>query len=144
MRDARAPDLAAIVELLADDELGRSREAPGDPGYERAFAAIDGDGRHRLIVAVLDDEIVGTFQLSFLPNMSHRGSERAMIEGVRVAAPHRRAGIGRQMMEWAVDESRRRGCAMVQLTSNATRADAHVFYESLGFQQTHVGMKLVL
>ena len=41
-----------------------------------------------------------------------------------------------------VDESRRQGCQLVQLTSDNTRTDAHRFYERLGFTASHVGFKL--
>lgn len=48
------------------------------------------------------------------------------------------------MVEWAIEEARRRGCRLVQLTTNREREDARRFYERLGFQPTHIGMKLVL
>ena len=95
-------------------------------------------------MADLDGEVVGTMQLTFMPSLSRRGGERAEIEAVRVAASQRGAGLGRRMIGWAVDEARARGCALVQLTTDKRRADAHRFYESLGFTATHEGMKLTL
>jgi GNAT superfamily N-acetyltransferase len=147
-RDATAGDVPAIVAMYADDPLGVTREDPSDPlptSYWSAFEAIDADPRHRLVVAEDEDgEIVATVQLSFLPYLTHRGSERAQIEAVRVAADRRGQGLGRLVFEWAIEQARAAGCGMVQLTTNTERADAQRFYGSLGFVASHVGMKLDL
>ena len=144
IRRARLTDVEHIVAMLADDPLGATREKPGDPGYATAFAEIDGDPRQYLAVAELDGEVVGTLQLTFIPGLSRAGSTRALIESVRVRADQRGNGLGRQMIEWCVAEARRRGCVLVQLTTDASRVDAHRFYERLGFVPSHVGMKLAL
>ena len=147
IRDARADDLPAVVALYADDPLGATREQPALPlaeGYTRAFAEIDADPRHRLVVVEDDGAVVGTLQLSFLPHLVRQGTERAQIEAVRVASTHRGSGLGRELIGWAVERARERGCGLVQLTTDATRPDAHRFYESLGFRASHVGMKLTL
>ena len=90
------------------------------------------------------DDVVGTLQLSFLPGLSRRGELRAQIEGVRVRADHRGAGVGEALIRWALAEARRRGCGLVQLTTDRSRRDAHRFYERLGFVASHVGFKLAL
>ena len=87
---------------------------------------------------------MGTFQLSFLPGLARRGALRAQIEAVRVRADHRGRGLGAAMIGWAIEEARRRGCALVQLTTDKARADAHRFYEGLGFVASHEGLKLPL
>ncbi len=137
----------AIVLLIADDGLGRGREdvaEPLNPRYAAAFRAVDADPNQLLVVAERDGTIVGTFQLSFVPGVSRLGSWRGQIEAVRVAASARGTGLGGQMMEWAVEECRRRGCSLVQLTSDKVRADAHAFYKRLGFEASHEGFKLIL
>lgn len=144
IRRARAQDVADIVAMLADDPLGARRENPGDPRYAEAFASVDADPRQLLAVADLDGAVVGTLQLTFIPGLSRIGATRAQIEAVRVRADQRGAGLGQRLIRWAIDEARRRGCAMVQLTTDASRTDAHRFYERLGFTSTHVGMKLTL
>jgi GNAT superfamily N-acetyltransferase len=143
IRRATASDVPAIVAMLADDPLGATRESPGDPGYAAAFAEIDADPRQYLAVAVAGASVVGTLQLTFIPGLSRRGATRALIEAVRVRADQRGSGLGRRLAEWAIETSRARGAALVQLTTDASRADAHRFYERLGFQATHVGMKLI-
>jgi GNAT superfamily N-acetyltransferase len=151
LRPALRADLPAIVGLLADDSLGAAREIGEDLApYEKAFEAIDADPSQLLMVGerVPDGEasgpVVATFQLSFLPGISRRGSWRAQIEGVRVAGSLRGQGIGNLMMQWAIQESKNRGCTMMQLTTHKTRKDAHRFYERLGFDASHEGMKLTL
>ncbi|WP_444960951.1 GNAT family N-acetyltransferase [Nocardiopsis sp. M1B1] len=139
---ARAEDVAAIVAMLADDELGSRREDPGDPApYLAAFRVIDADPHQFLAVARLGGRVVGTLQLTFLPGLSHRGATRAQVEAVRVHSDERGGGLGTGLLVWAEEEARRRGAAMLQLTSDASRGDAHRFYERLGYTASHVGFK---
>jgi GNAT superfamily N-acetyltransferase len=145
VRRALASDVPAIVALLADDPLGATRERdPHDAAYQRAFAEVDADPAQLLVVAEQDGEVVGTLQLTVLPGLSHAGARRAQVEAVRVAAHRRGEGLGAALLRWAADEARHRGCAVVQLTSNASRADARRFYERLGFVASHTGFKLPL
>ncbi|AZM47220.1 GNAT family N-acetyltransferase [Streptomyces sp. WAC 06738] len=145
IRRATAADVPAIVAMLADDPLGATRETPDDPApYEDAFVRIDADPGQHLVVAERDGRVVGTVQLTVIPGLSRRGATRALIEAVRVHREERGGGLGTQLIEWAVEEARRRGCAVVQLTSDATRTDAHRFYERLGFAASHVGFKRML
>jgi GNAT superfamily N-acetyltransferase len=88
--------------------------------------------------------VVGTFQLSFIPGVSRLGSWRGQIEALRVAASERGSGLGGEMMDWAIAECRRKGCRLVQLTSDTARTDAHRFYDHLGFKASHLGYKLTL
>ena len=147
VRPAKIGDLAAIVDLLADDELGRTREAPGRPlaeCYLDAFAEIQRDGNAELVVLERAGEIIGTLQLNFLRGLGLQGARRAQIEAVRIKSLERGKGHGEYFIRWAIDRARAEGCGVVQLTTNYTRKDAHRFYERLGFQATHAGMKLAL
>jgi GNAT superfamily N-acetyltransferase len=146
-RRAASGDLEAIVGLLADDPIGSAREsagAPLDPSYQAAFAAIERDPNQLLTVADRDGRVIGVLQLSFIPGLARRGTWRGQIEGVRIVGAERGAGTGRAMLMWAIEECRKRGCGLVQLTSDKRRPDAHRFYEALGFQATHEGYKLAL
>jgi GNAT superfamily N-acetyltransferase len=146
IRPARREDLPRIVELLADDDLGRGREHPTEDLslYAEAFLDIDEDPRNELIVVEAAGEVIATLQLTFIPSLTHTGGERAQVEGVRVAAGSRSTGVGRQLLEWAISRAERRGCKTVQLTTDKRRAVARRFYEALGFGATHEGMKLKL
>jgi len=146
-REATRDDVTRIVAMLADDVLGAQREDYADPlpaCYYDAFEAVDRDPNQELVVAEVDGRVVGTVQLTFLPGLSHRGAWRGQIEAVRVDASMRGAGLGARLLEWSIERARARGCRMVQLTSDKTRADAIRFYERLGFRATHEGMKLRL
>jgi GNAT superfamily N-acetyltransferase len=144
LRRAVPDDLPEVVALLAADQLGVHREAADDlQPYRAAFDAITADPAH-LLVVVEAGRVVGTMQLSFIPGLARRGAWRAQIEAVRVRENVRNRGVGARMIGWAIDESRRRGCALVQLTTDKRRLDAHRFYERLGFVASHEGMKLAL
>lgn len=147
MRRATPDDLPAIVTLLADDAIGGTRENPGpplDPRYADAFAAISRDPNQLLAVADDGGTVVGCLQLTFIPGLPRLGAWRGQIEGVRVASSRRGSGLGSAMIRWAVGECCRRGCGLVQLTTDKARADAARFYEALGFVASHQGMKLTL
>lgn len=143
-RRATAGDVPAIVALLADDLLGAAREKPGDPAYDAAFAAIDADPNQLLVVVEQAGVVVGCLQITFIPGLSHRCLWRGQIESVRIAASERGSGLGRRVFAWAIEQCRARGCGLVQLTTDKTRADARRFYEALGFVASHEGMKLRL
>ncbi len=146
-RKAKASDLPAIVAMLADDPLGAGREDASLPlaqGYVDAFDAIDADLNQLLAVAVDGGEVIGTLQITFLAGLSRKGAWRGQIEAVRVASGRRSGGIGKKMFEWAIDQCRARGCSVVQLTTDKGRADAHRFYDSLGFTGSHIGYKKTL
>ena len=146
-RRAEHADLQAIVTLLAEDDLGASREDVSLPiaeAYEKAFAAIDADPNQFLAVMTDSGAIMGTLQVTIIPNISRMGALRGQIEGVRVAATHQGQGIGKQAFEWAVEYCRSRGCVLVQLTTDKSRSAAHHFYEKLGFVASHTGFKKVL
>jgi GNAT superfamily N-acetyltransferase len=166
-RAATRADVPAILAMLEDDEITRSRMNENDDARRgrinesddagrgrtdvvtedadaalwRAFEAIDADPRNELIVADFDGAVIGTCQLTFTPSLSRGGAERMTIEAVRVRRDLRGTGVGRAMMAWALDRARERGCRLAQLTTDRRRADAHRFYESLGFVPSHIGMK---
>ena len=145
IRRATAADVGPIVAMIADDQLGATRESLDDlTPYLAAFEQIDADPNQVLVVAESNDELVGTLQLTIIPGLSRRGSSRGLIEAVRVAAPARGSGLGTTLIEWAIEESRTRGCTLVQLTSDKTRTAAHRFYDRLGFTNSHEGFKLKL
>lgn len=145
--EAGFADLEQIVVMLADDVLGATREIPPpplDPCYVRAFEAIAADPLHSLLVIREGSRVIGCLQLRLMPSLSRRGMLRAIIENVRVAKDARGRGLGEFLMQGAIERARAAGCGLVQLTTDRQREDAHRFYERLGFEATHLGMKLNL
>jgi ribosomal protein S18 acetylase RimI-like enzyme len=146
-RRAKREDLPEIVRMLADDFLGATRERYENPlpeSYIKAFEEIEADRNNELVVAETDGVIAGTLQITFTPSISFQGGKRATIESVRVDEKYRGRGFGKELMLWAIERAREENCFAVQLTTNAERADAHRFYENLGFKGSHLGMKLYL
>ncbi|HYY53405.1 MAG TPA: GNAT family N-acetyltransferase [Myxococcales bacterium] len=145
IRRATMDDLPEILRLLFDDRATPSNETdPGARCYSDAFAEMQRAEWNGTYVAEVDGRIVGTFMLTFIRHLLRQGALVAQIEAVRVDASERGRGYGAEMMRWAIDAARRRGCSRMQLTSNKSRRDAHRFYERLGFRATHEGMKLAL
>ncbi|CAM2011502.1 GNAT family N-acetyltransferase [Acanthopleuribacter pedis] len=146
-RAATRDDVPVIVAMLADDALGHQREAYADPlpeFYYTAFAAIQADAHNELMVAEGEGRIVGTLQLTFIPYLTFKGGTRAQVEAVRVHRDFRGRGLGRRFFEWAIERAKGRDCHVVQLTTNKQRDRARDFYDALGFEATHDGMKLYL
>lgn len=147
IREARSSDVAALVAIFAADELGGHGDttAPEILGkYLRAFERIASSPDQTLYVAERDGQVVGTFQTMVVTSLIGRGSSSMIIEAVQMRGDMRGQGIGAQMIEFAIAEAKRRGLRLVQLTSNASRTDAHRFYERLGFKQSHLGFKMAL
>ncbi|MCZ4517180.1 GNAT family N-acetyltransferase [Rhodococcus ruber] len=145
VREAVASDLESIVALLVDDSLGATREVVDNvAGYRAAFDDISSDPRNLQVVVVHGDEVVATLQLTVIPGLARGGALRAQIEAVRVAAAWRSRGLGGALIRWAIEEATRRGCALVQLTSDSRRVDARRFYTRLGFAASHVGFKMTI
>ncbi len=144
-REAVRADLPAVLDLLADDVLGRTRDVGEvDATYEKAFADIAADPRNQLVVAEAGGEVLGCMQLTYIPGLGRHGAERQLVESVRIRSDNRGRGLGRLMMAWAIDQARQRGCGLVQLTTDKSRHEAHRFYLNLGFVASHEGMKLSL
>lgn len=145
IRRAELRDVGILVDLLADDPIGSTRETTNPDArtiYDNAFAKIDADEAQLLVVVTTtDDDVIGTMQLTFIPGLSRMGATRMQIEAVRVHEDFRSKGIGSAMLRWACEEGARRGAFLAQLTSDQTRTEAHEFYERLGFVASHVGFK---
>ena len=146
-RSATESDLSDLTHLLADDELGSKREdtsLPINQSYVDAFHSIDKDSNNELTVVESDGALVGMLQLTFIPYLTHTGSWRCLIEGVRIEKSFRGQGAGTDFIHWAIQRARQRKCSIVQLTSDKQRPGALRFYEALGFVASHEGFKFKL
>lgn len=147
-RAATRADLPFMVALIAEDDVSDVRmddpTDPSGPAYVAGFEAIEADPNQVLIIAEREGKPIGTLQITYLPGIARKGMWRGLIESVHIIPPERSKGYGGQMIRWAVEQCRERGCGMVQLTSNKKRIDAHRFYQRLGFDQSHEGFKLFL
>lgn len=146
-RKAVEADLPFIVKVLTDDAVRATDDRPDEPFHPRYVAALrelEADPNQMMMLAMLGDETVGTIQLTFIPGISGLGTKRCLVEAVHISPAHRSKGLGTELIQWAIEQARQRGCGMVQLTSNKKRFDAHRFYERLGFLKSHEGFKYYL
>ncbi|TQV88163.1 GNAT family N-acetyltransferase [Aliikangiella coralliicola] len=146
-RSAIETDLPHLVSMLANDDLGGQREDTSDPinhAYVSAFNSISKDPNNKLVIAENGKQLVGMLQLTFIPNLTHTGSWRCLIEGVRIHQDFRGQGLGTKLFEWAINRAKIKGCNIIQLTSDKQRPDAIRFYEELGFVASHEGLKMKL
>lgn len=145
LREARRDEVKLIVEMLLDDHLGVTRENLDEmTPYLAAYDAIAADPFNTQYVWDENGEVLGCLQLTVIPGLSQQGAWRAQIEGVRVSGKLRGTGIGHRMMHAIMAIARERGCTQMQLTTNKVRHDAQRFYETLGFEKSHEGMKAKL
>ena len=149
LRRAMTADADAVIALLADDPISAARgDVASDadrPAYTAALDEILAEPSNDLLVVELDGEIVGTLQLTSIPGMARRGARRLLVEAVRVRSDLRSSGIGSAVMRWVGEAAAPAlGAAMVQLTSDAARTEAHRFYERLGYVGSHRGFKLTV
>lgn len=146
-REAVENDVAILVNMIADDILGSKREdnsKPTNSCYISAFGKIKNDPNNELIVVVLENEIVGMLQLTFIQYLGLMGSLRCIIGAVRVQSKYRGQGLGTKIIKWGIKRSAEKGCKVVQITSDKQRYDSIRFYEKLGFKATHEGLRLKL
>jgi len=145
IRKAKREDVYFIVEMLANDELGKLREDFQNPlpeKYYDAFDNIEKDQNQELVVMEDAGHVIGTLQLSFIQYLTYQGGIRAQIEAVRVHQDYRGKGIGKQLFLWAIERSKEKGAHVVQLTTDKKRPDALKFYKGLDFRDSHEGLKL--
>ena len=147
-RKAKEGDILKIVKMLADDELGSKREdykVPLPQTYYAAFQDITQDENQELIILEnCNKDIIGTLQLTFIPYLTYRGGLRAQIEAVRIDKIFRGKGFGKKIFRWAIKRTKDKGAHLVQLTTDQERPDAIEFYKTLGFIDSHIGMKLYI
>jgi ribosomal protein S18 acetylase RimI-like enzyme len=144
-RKARITDLPRLIELLLEDELGQIRESRSallDESYIKAFHKINSDPNQYLMVVENGDEIIGACHLTIMPSLTFIGSTRMQIEAVRVAGKYRSQKIGSWMFDQAISYAKVHN--VIQLTTNKKRPPAKRFYEKLGFEASHEGMKMYL
>ena len=148
VRTATEEDIPRILELYRELAITTSQaethQSPSLDDYQRVFDEICTMPGHELLVAEQDGMVVGTMVLLIVPNISHGGLPWALIENMVVDQRYRRRGIGRTMMEHAVDRARDTNCYKLQLLSNKKRLEAHQFYSSLGLQPSAHGFRLYL
>ncbi|MFN8769612.1 MAG: GNAT family N-acetyltransferase [Neisseriaceae bacterium] len=145
LRKANIDDLKDIVTLIHDDILGKDRERPELLNqYNSIFEKILKSDNQQYFVVQYSNEIIGCFELTILYALSITSSIRLEVENVRVHSKYRSCGIGKWMFSEITKFAQENNCSIIQLTSNKIRKDAHKFYTSIGYKNSHEGFKLYL
>jgi GNAT superfamily N-acetyltransferase len=143
IRPAALSDLSALLSLYEELAGAKIAAIGGDlASSEPLLAEILADPRRTLMVAILDDQPVGTADLLIVPNLTHRGEPWAIVENVIVASHARRAGVGRTLLEHLIGLAHEAGCYKLQLVSGKHRTEAHAFYRSMGLDAVAEGFKI--
>lgn len=134
IREAREADLPLILPLygqlgMDDGSVLTLEEA------RKLFRRLQSYPDYKLFIAAAGGEILGVFAMIIMDNLGHRGAPSALVEDVVVRQEWRQRGIGREMMRFAMNRAREKGCYKLVLSSNKNREEAHRFYENLGFQK---------
>ncbi|MFA6957969.1 MAG: GNAT family N-acetyltransferase [Thermoanaerobaculia bacterium] len=133
IREATRDDLSGLYSLYCDLALGAPRVTP--ERLEAVFARLARYPDYRVWLAFDGDRLLGTYALCIIDTLGDRCAPEGIVEDVVVASDARGLGIGRAMMEHAMERCREAGCYKLVLSSNLTREDAHRFYDALGFER---------
>src|SRR5262245_35409992 len=134
VRAASESDLEKILALYAQAEFDAGKVLPVATA-KQLFERFADYPDYTLYVAEHGEEIVGTFALLVMHNLGHLGAPSAIVGDVAVAPALQGNGIGKAMMQFALELCRGKGCYKLMLSSNLKREQAHAFYDSLGFER---------
>ena len=144
---AKLKNLKDLINLLFDDDLGKDRENISETSfknYKKSFIKILNDPNNEIFIQILNDQIIGMMQLTFIPGLSMEGIKRCQIESVRIKKDYRNKGYGTELIEKGIEIAKLNKCGLIQLTSNKKRLNAINFYKKFGFLSTHKSFKLDL
>ena len=115
---ARNEDLVPILQLL-HTQLQEHDIVLTSQALERATQGlIEDHSRGRILTARVDGELVGVAVISFLWTLEH-GGPAAWLDEVYVEPTRRGHGIGKQLIEAAMQVARDNGCIALDLEVDA-------------------------
>jgi GNAT superfamily N-acetyltransferase len=134
IRQAGHDDLPCILGLYKELESDENAVLTQEQATA-VFNRISTYPNYKIYVALAGSETVGTFSLAIMDNLAHLGMPSGLIEDVAVKSEWQGKGIGKNMMQFALERCREYGCYKAALSSNKKRVEAHRFYEALGFER---------
>ena len=132
IKKACVDDIPQILKLYAQID---NNETLSIKEAETIFNKFGEYPDYSLYVAKTGNKVVGTYELLIMDNLAHKGTPSGIVEDVVVDSELRSQGIGKRMMEYAMDICRKRGCYKLTLSSSIQREKAHRFYENLSFRK---------
>ena len=132
IRKAKEEDLPSILALLSEvDEP--NQDSISLQKARAIFSQIRSYPNYHIYIAMIEEDVVGTFALLIMDNLVPNGAPSGIVEDVAVKTAWQGRGIGKRMMQYAMKICKEAGCYKLSLSSNVKRENAHKFYESLGF-----------
>jgi GNAT superfamily N-acetyltransferase len=142
IREATAADLPSLLELYRGLAVGEPRVTL--ERLEAVFARLALYPDYRVWVALDGERMLGTYALCIVDTLGDRCVPEGIVEDVAVAEAARGRGVGRTMMEHAMERCRAAGCYKLVLSSNLAREGAHRFYDALGFERHGLSFRVML
>ncbi len=130
-RIATEQDIESILNIYLNSNLDKN--ILDVESAQSIFKKIAQYPDYKFYIVEADNQPIGTFALLIMDNIGHLGTPAAVVEDVAVIAEYQGKGIGKMMMETAMQIAKQKSCYKLTLSSNLRREAAHAFYESLGF-----------
>jgi len=123
---ADAAALQSLYRQLVDDQNVNVTESQ--------IQTIAEDARTRLFVCEIDGDVCATVLVSLCADVMYADQPFAVIENLVVDRRCRGNGVGQALLREVERHCLSRNCSKMMLLSSAFRADAHRFFEHVGFR----------
>jgi GNAT superfamily N-acetyltransferase len=133
IRTARPTDLAGLLNLYR--HLHPDDPSPDTATAEAAWLALMGSDLTKVIVADAAGLLISTCTLVTIPNLTRGVRPYGLIENVVTHPDHRRTGLGRAVLSFALHAAWKAGCYKVMLATGSRREETLRFYEGAGFNR---------
>ncbi len=130
IRLATEDDAADVARLMSGFRDWQGKSVPADDVIERTVRQLLADPNTEYLLA--GDPPAGVCQLRYRLSV-WTGTNDCCLEDLFVEAGARGSGLGRQLVDAALEQARKRGCARIDLDANETNEPALELYRSMGF-----------
>ena len=87
----------------------------------------------KYFIAIENDKIISSCYFAIIPNLTRNGKSNGFIENVITDEKYRKKGIGKKIIEMAIEYGKQNNCYKIILQSSYKRKENHIFYEKCGF-----------
>jgi ribosomal protein S18 acetylase RimI-like enzyme len=130
VRLATEEDAGDVARLMTGFRDWQGRKEPSDASIEQSVRRLIRDPNTEYLLG--GDPPAGVLQLRFRHSV-WTGTDDAHLEDLFVDESMRGSGLGRALVEAALERARRRGCARIELDANEANEPALRLYRSVGF-----------